>query len=251
MIEYVDGTLDETDCKLVEQVMASNLEIAKLHEQTRELLHMMNHVPLAEPSVKLKKNFEQSLQQEIAKQNGGRVVVFSMPKLYRIAAGIALLTTLSVAAYWVNKGIQQEREIAKIKEEMKQTKALMMTMLQNQGSAGQRLEGVSVSLKMKLEQADDEIVNVLVRTLETDRNTNVRLASLEALARLHEQPHVRTKLVRALSKQTDPSVQIALIRLLVEMKEKESLKELQRISTDELMLPAVQDEAHAGILKLS
>ena len=36
-----------------------------------------------------------------------------------------------------------------------------------------------------------------------------------------------------------------------EMKEKDVVKELRRISTDEESIPAVKDEAHAGILKLS
>ena len=251
MIEYVDGTLNDVDRKLVEQEIASNTKAAKLHEQTREILQVMDRVSASEPSIKLKTSFDKILQQEVEKQKRGKVISFTLPQVYRMAAGIALLVTLGVAAYWINRGIQQERELAKIREEIVRTKTIMIALLQNQGSAGQRLQGVSVSLNMKLEQADDEIVNVLVHTLETDDNTNVRLASLEALARFHEQPHVRTELVKALSKQTDPSVQIALIRLLVEIKEKDSLKELQRISTDELMLPAVQDEAHAGILKLS
>jgi hypothetical protein len=249
MIEFVDGTLSESDCVVMEQEIATNPEAAKLFEQTKTILQIMDNASAAEPSARLKASFEKTLQAE--QQRGAKVVSFSAPQLYRIAAGIALVITLGVAAYWINKGIEQEQKLAKIEEEMKRTKTLMMAMLQNQGSAGQRLQGVSVSLTMNVEQADDEIVNVLVHTLETDGNTNVRLASLEALARFHEQPHVRAELVKALGKQTDPAVQIALIRLLVEIKAKDSLKELERISTDELTLPAVQDEAHAGILKLS
>jgi anti-sigma-K factor RskA len=246
MVEYVDGTLNDADRKLVEQEIASNTESARLHEQTRELFQVMDRVAASEPSVKLKASFDRILQHEVERQKSSKVISFSLPQVYRMAAGIALVVSVGLAAYWF-----QERRIEKLAHEIKETKTSMMAMLQNQGSAGQRLKGVSVSLNMKLEQADDEIVNALVHTLETDDNTNVRLASLEALARFHEQPHVRTELVKALSKQTDPSVQIALIRLLVEIKETDSLKELQRISTDELMLPAVQDEAHAGILKLS
>jgi hypothetical protein len=249
MIEFVDGTLSESDRSLVEQAIASNPEAAKLYEQTKTILQVMDNAGAVEPSAKLKMSFEKALQAE--QQKGAKVVSFQAPQLYRMAAGIALLITLGIAAYWINKGIEQEQKLVEIENEMKRTKMLMLAMLQNQGSAGQRLQGVSVSLNMKLEQADDEIVNVLVHTLETDGNTNVRLASLEALARFHEQPHVRAELVKALGKQTDPAVQIALIRLLVEIKAKDSIKELERISTDELSLPAVQDEAHAGILKLS
>jgi len=242
MIEYVDGTLNDADRKLVVEMIANDPAIAKLHEQTKKILHVLDSAADVEPSSKLKVNFEKFIREE--QQKKGKVISFSLTQVYRIAAGIALVISVGLAAYWF-----QERRIETLAEQMQQTKALTMALLQNQGSAGQRLQGVSVSLQIV--KADDEIVTALVKALETDPNTNVRLASLEALARFHEQPHVRAELVSALSKQTDPSVQIALIRLLVEIKAKDSLKELQRISTDELMLPAVQDEAHAGILKLS
>jgi hypothetical protein len=244
MIEYVDGTLNDADHKLVAEMIANDPAATKLHEQTKEILRVLYNAVKVEPSAKLKANFEKLLQEE--QQKKGKVVSFSfsLPQVYRMAAGVALVISVGLAAYWF-----QERKIEALALKMEETKAMMMAMLQNEGSAGQRLKGVSVSLQMV--KADDEIVNALVNTLETDPNTNVRLASLEALARFHEQPHVRAELVKALSKQTDPSVQIALIRLLVEIKAKDSLKELERISTDELTLPAVQDEAHAGILKLS
>jgi hypothetical protein len=38
---------------------------------------------------------------------------------------------------------------------------------------------------------------------------------------------------------------------MVNMKEKEVIKELEKITNDESSLPAVKDEAHAGILRLS
>ena len=87
--------------------------------------------------------------------------------------------------------------------------------------------------------------------MNEDPNTNVRMAALEALGKFHNQPHVRKALVASLNTQKDPVVQIALIRLMVEMKEKDITKELERISTDEETLQAVKDEAQAGILRLS
>ncbi len=39
--------------------------------------------------------------------------------------------------------------------------------------------------------------------------------------------------------------------MLVDMNGKSTLKELERITTDEEMLKEVKDEAHAGIMRLS
>ena len=132
---------------------------------------------------------------------------------------------------------------------MEATKQMMMAMLDNTQSASQRMMGATVAFKM--EKADDQIVRALTKTMNEDPNTNVRLVALEALGKFHQQDYVRKALIASLATQKDPIVQIALIRLMVQIKEKEVMKELQRITNDEEVLPAVKDEAHAGILKLS
>lgn len=62
---------------------------------------------------------------------------------------------------------------------------MMVAMIDNQQSASQRMVGVSVAYELKT--ADDQIVNVLVRTMNEDPNTNVRLAALEALGKFNEE----------------------------------------------------------------
>jgi len=123
-------------------------------------------------------------------------------------------------------------------------------LLNNQSSASQRLMGATVAYN-DIAHADADIIKVLIRTMNDDENSNVRLAAIEALAKFNDQPHVRQALISALSTQKDPVVQIALIRLLVDMRAKGLKKELEQITTDDSLLPAVKDEAHAGLLKLS
>ena len=122
-------------------------------------------------------------------------------------------------------------------------------MLGNEGSASQRLQGVRVALQMT--SADDDVVQALVRTLNEDPNSNVRLAALDALGKFQIEPAVRKALIGSLSTQKDPVVQIALIQLLVRMKEKTVIKDLERMVEDEQNIKAVKDEAYNGILKLS
>ena len=87
--------------------------------------------------------------------------------------------------------------------------------------------------------------------MEEDPNTNVRLTALEALGKFYQQEHVRRALVTSLTTQKDPVVQIALIRLLVQMKEKQIVNDLEKITRDGQVMKAVKDEAYSGILKLS
>jgi HEAT repeats len=167
----------------------------------------------------------------------------------RIAAGFIFLLVSVGIGYWINKNNEQQKEIARLREEMDSTKRMMMAMMTNPQSASQRMLGVAASYQ--LEKADDEIVNALLKAMNEDPNTNVRLAALDALSKFHQQEHVRMALISALAKQKDPVVQISLIRLMVEMKEKSVIKELDRITKDKEMIKAVKDEAYSGLLKLS
>ena len=126
---------------------------------------------------------------------------------------------------------------------------MMMGLIDNQQSASQRLQGINVALT--IESADDEVVNALAKRMNEDPNTNVRLAALDALSKFHTEPQVRKVLLDALSTQKDPMVQIALIQLMVQMKEKSVVNDLKKIVDDSETMKAVKDEAYSGILILS
>ena len=143
----------------------------------------------------------------------------------------------------------RQAELEAIRKEMDSTKHVLMTMLKDQYSAGNRLQGINVAYTMV--KSDNEITQALIKTFNTDANTNVRLAALDALNKFYNEPHVRKALIESLATQHDPMVQISLIRLLVEIKEKEVIDQLKRITTDSESLPAVKDEANAGLLRLS
>ncbi|HEX6893232.1 MAG TPA: HEAT repeat domain-containing protein [Chryseolinea sp.] len=239
LIDYIDGKLNDTERYEVEQLLVANTEAFKTYEQLKEVIHAMQASARMEPTSRLKRGFEQMLREEEIQLRKGRVVFFQ-PSFYRIAAAVAFVVLGGAVAFIIARQNRQS-------EQLKQT---LMAMLDNQNSASQRVLGATVAYN-DVERADDEIVNALVNAMNEDPNTNVRLAAMEALGKFRDQPHVRKALVASLTTQKDPVVQIALIRLMVEMKEKDITKELEKISTDEGTLQAVKDEAQAGILRLS
>lgn len=264
LIDYIEGQLSSAQKAEVEKMLAEEADAAELHAQLKEVISVMEQVKEAEPSTSLRMKFESVLQEEIQKSMGrssyakasGAKQVFFQPWVLRAAAAIGFLVVGVAIGFWVNEYNQRREEIALLKEqmernrhEMEQSKQAMISMLENSRSASQRLMGATVAYEMK--QADDDIVNALVKSMNDDPNTNVRLAALEALGKFYKQSHVRNALVNSLSTQKDPMVQIALIRLLVQMKEKEVVNELEQITRDVNVIKAVKDEAHAGILKLS
>jgi anti-sigma-K factor RskA len=251
LIEYIDGTLTEDQTKEVEKLLVENADARKLEAELRQVLQALDHTQEVVPSSRLTARFAEALATEIheTKRAAGGQQVLMHPVVLRIAASLVVIIGMGLMGYWFTKSYQQQQELEALRKEMEQTKQLMFSMLDVQQPASQRMTAANVAFGLK--EMDDDIVQVLSETMINDPNSNVRLAALEALGKFHQQPHVRKTLVQSLAHQSDPIVQIALIRLLVEIKETDVLKELHKITSDELVLPAVKTEAHAGILRLS
>jgi hypothetical protein len=247
LIDYIDGRLAEAEQKEVQQEISENESSRKLYEQLRVVMQALDRSPELEPSATLRMNFEKALRAELRPPMARQVFFSSV--VYRAIAAVLLVMIGAGIGYWVNKNQQQQSELASLRKEMEATKKMMIAMLDNQQSASQRVLGASVAFRM--DKPDDQIVAALVKAMNEDPNTNVRLAALDALGKFSKQEPVRKALVQSLSTQKDPVVQIALIQLMVQMKEKEVVKELEKITDDVHTIKAVKDEAYSGILKLS
>jgi anti-sigma factor RsiW len=248
LIDFIDGKLSEEERVRVDQMLVNQPEVFRTYEQLKEVLQLMRSSGKMEPSARLRQGFDQLLHQEMQQQPLSRVIPLS-PVIWRVAAAVTLVVLGGSIGFWVSQQHQRASELEAVRNEMAATKQMLMSMLENQQSASQRVMGATVAYN-DVVRADDEITAALVRALNEDGNTNVRMAALEALSKFYNQSNVRKALVASLNQQNDPLVQIALIRLMVEMKEKEVTQQLERITTDEEILPAVKDEAHAGLLKL-
>ncbi|SFQ58687.1 zf-HC2 domain-containing protein [Hymenobacter arizonensis] len=118
----------------------------------------------------------------------------------------------------------------------------------NRVSASDRIKLVSNSAKET--EPGDPTVQVLLNTLNFDPSPNVRLAACEALYRLRDDQRVREGLVNSLAIQTDPNVQITLIDMVVSMRVRRAVPQLERLSKRADALPVVRAQAEAGIGKL-
>jgi HEAT repeat protein len=117
-----------------------------------------------------------------------------------------------------------------------------------QQSAGERLRGVSYAYQAPA--TDMEVLSALLTTVNQDESVNVRISAVDALHKFGSSPVMRAAVVQAIRKQKVPMVQIALIDLLGDLKEKEAVPELTALSTDESIDPAVRDRAQSALGKL-
>lgn len=246
LIDYIDGQLSENDRLKVEEILREDKDAKKLYDQLQVVMTAMHDVRELEPSSKMAMQFDALLEEEI---NKNKTKVIPLTWFYRVAAAVALIVISGGIGYWISQQQKHEDELIAVKRELELTKQLVMSQLNNEQSASQRILGVQAAYTV--EEADNDIVNVLVKVMNEDPNSNVRLAAIEALGKLSENESVRKALIASLSVQHDPVVQIALIQLMVQMKEKNAVKPLEQIIKDEKTLPSVKDEAYSGIFKLT
>lgn len=248
LIDYVDGTLPDNERATLTERLAQEPELATYLEQIKTVSASMKRAAEWKPSPALRESFNALLNQEMANQDQGRVVSL-MPTYYRVAAAVALLIVAGGIGFWTVDQWQERQEMAQLKKELQETKKMMMAMMNNELSPSQRMMGVSVA--NTLATTDDEITRALGRVLNEDPNSNVRLSALDALAKFSHEPAVRSMLIQSLSIQDDAVVQIALIQLLVRIRETGILPQLENIIDNQQSIKAVKDEAYTAKLKLS
>ncbi|MCJ8272666.1 MAG: HEAT repeat domain-containing protein [Psychrosphaera sp.] len=133
---------------------------------------------------------------------------------------VAMMGMVFTLGYYVNvsqssdlqaSAATQDNSMAELKSEVQSLNSLVALSMINNSSASKRLTGINYS---RQSGADDETLNdALVKMLNNDKSTAVRLAAIDAFAERGVTTRVEIKLVDALAKQ-NPLVQIGLIKLL-------------------------------------
>ena len=125
---------------------------------------------------------------------------------------------------------------------------MMLSLLENP-AASERLRAVSYT--EEINEVDDKVVDALLTTLNNDANVNVRLVTLEALAKLADNVKVREGLVQSITQQESPLVQSALADIMVKLQEKRSVKPLRQLLRDDNLNHLVKGKIEQSIRELS
>ena len=139
-------------------------------------------------------------------------------------------------------------EVTELRGELSQMRQVVALSLMQQDSATDRLRGVNWSYQ--LQQPGREVLSALLNTLMHDSNVNVRLATVDALRQFGDQTVVRRGVVEAMKRQESPMVQIALIDLAVDLKEKDSIATLRQLTEDQNINETVRQRAQKGLAEL-
>ncbi len=254
------GTLGPEDRAKFEEHLAECKECWEERESLGRLWGDLGKIPTEEPGAESTRRFYAMLEgygQEAAETQ--RAPSRKAPKrewfglrlqpVFRFGLGAALVGLAFFSGYWIRGQKNGREEIATLRSEVHETRQLLTISLLNQQSASERLRGVSWSTQVN--RPDPEFLTTLFDTLNEDPNVDVRLAAVDALARFASFPGVRQDLVKSLSGQDSPMVQISLIDLLVDLHERQSIEIFKQVVSDASKDPQVRERAQWGLQKLS
>lgn len=233
IMKYNEGQGDPSEIKTIEQLIEDGtIELSQLRDLKAleaQVLRIESPVPTAD----LDDRFYQMLASQKREGRGfSWSGFFSWPEL---APKLALASIMLLIGFFVGylfmPSPQSTKEVAMLSQEISDLKEMMMLSLLEKESATERLKAVSLTSEMP--SVSTKVTSALLQTLNNDENINVRLAALEALEPYANEALVRTELVRSISKQESPLVQVALADLMVALQEKSSVKELQKILKNE------------------
>jgi len=109
---------------------------------------------------------------------------------------------------------RRDGEIAKLHEEIANTREMVALSLLQQQSATERLKGVNYTGRMQT--MEPKWCLALIQAVTHDASVNVRLAAVDALSKSAGSPRVLQSLTQSLPTQDSPMVQAALIDYLVD-----------------------------------
>lgn len=238
LVDYLDNTLDEKSKNEVDNHLAGCSRCLDSFNESKQIFDIISKHEPQIPDSSMRGSFYAMLHDEIKKQNApAETKVVNMharqpgTKVLLVAAGFALFIIGTFAGLFfssLNKSNITTEKLAILQAEVDDLKKKEMFTMLGQQSTSYRLQGVGYA--SELVEKDDDIVGLLVNILNTDENTNVRLAAAFSLSRFTDNSMVRDSLVASLPLQNDPIVQITLINILVEIKEKSALRPIRQIA---------------------
>ena len=251
LIAYVEGQLSGAEEAKVATRIQTDMKIKSQYEAYLMLHRLMESSPEEVPNARLRHNVQQLIDDE--KQLANRQVVpmksRTTPRWLSVAAAVTLIAIGAVVGrFWLENQRQQD-EVVALQQELANTKELLAQVVNGNLSASQRLARIQGSYQ--LEKADPEVLNTLIRTMNTDTNVNVRIAAIKALTGFVDHQTAREALVQSLITQEDPFIQLTLINILVRVREDKAIPQFEKLLEDKTLDQTVQDEAQSGIFRLS
>jgi hypothetical protein len=265
--DFLAGTFDEMDRTAIQSHLQSCSSCRQEFESLSTLWNTLGVLPEAKPGPQVRQRFNAMLA---AYEQGIRHASSRVPLLTRLDSLISRLwpqrpvLQFGIAIFMLIIGgivgsrmdrtpepiatTQTSVEIAQLHGEVQTIRGMLAVSLMQQQSASDRLKGVNMG--SGIVEKDPRVTKSLLDALQYDPSVNVRLAALDALEGAMDESDVRKTLVASLPQQSSPLVQLAMVELVVETRDKGSLDVLNKMERNPKLNDIVRKKIQQGIKQL-
>ena len=226
--EYIDLKLDEKDTEEIGTHLESCKECSDLHGELKMFLDFTDNMNDIEPPPGMKSEFLKMMETEMPQKPK---VVAMVPLWLKVAAIFIFVLLTFTTGYYIGSE-KSSKKLSALEVALYQTKQQVSLASLQDFSGPQKIEAVyNIS---QSEQTGDALIDALVNTMNTDKNVNVRLAAINALTgMIGKNARVKDELIRSLSIQNNPLLQISLIQVLTESGVKEAKDQIESMTRSE------------------
>ena len=254
LIDYIDTNLNVALNAQVKEHITTCESCKADYDQMKILLEDMKRMNEHYPGPEMKEKFMAMLEEE--KKNQKIVAMSPKEKGFirlissgwgQASVGAAVLVIGFLLGFVFQPG-SGGNDVQMLENEINLMKQILMLSKFDGSSASERIQAVSFIQEQSA--PDNELISALIKTLNNDKNVNVRMAAASALSKYYNYPVAKDALINALNKQKDPLMQITLINLFVEQQDKSAVEGMQRIMIDQQSPDVVKSQAQKGIRAL-
>ncbi len=257
IIEYMDGSLTSKEAEKVDAHISLCEECRQELEAMKSLWLGLDDLKMEKVSDRLKSNINKMIDTyNLGTCDAGNVKFqasfikwleswWPRRPVIQLASTMALLIIGLLTGFSIGSRTESKNEIVQLKTDVNQLQQVIMTSILDQNSAIERIRGLSMTGMVK--NSDKEFYSTLLLILNSDSNVNVRLAAVNALANFSGNEYVRRELVKSLSLQSSPLVQVSLIDLLATIKEPDASLALIYIINDSETNKYVKERAKKAL----
>jgi len=233
VIEYLNGDMSQQEREGFEQLLKSDLEVKNLLDKYRPIFNGLDHLENIKPSEGLRSNVLTMINQAAEKKT------ITKSSGWKWIGMISFLFLVVAISYFIN-GTKQSINVTK-KIPQKQFD------LYNP-SVTSRIH--AVSLNESTTSNSNDVIKTLIKVLNEDKSSNVRLATVRVMQQHLQNEMTRVALVNALGQEKDPFVLIEIINTLARHKEKSAIGALEQLTKENGLEKFIKDEAHLGLFQI-
>jgi hypothetical protein len=257
-LEYRANRLSPDRAQALGEHLRTCLTCQRAWADFQELDRKLAKLPSPEPSANLHRNFYAMLDTHLAAQREpgvfapvrrglARLWAEWMPAnpLAQAAAAIALLACGVVTTLWVQTRRERDADLAALRHQVDAVTRLVAYTALDREPASDRMRAV-----LATDTGNALGLAKLLSALSLDPNINVRLSALESLYPNSGDAAVRSGVLAALTRESSPIVQVAMIDFLATARATEAQTQFETLARNPATNSTVRAAATSGLARL-